>query len=188
MTTATAPDGRTLATEPLDRLLVARDRITARLEAIDAGAAATSDSRTVNLVARRAVTRELERRRALAAELALLTRYDMLRDLVGHDYGRGQRYSDLRRRERALGPNLVALAYHAAGVPTAVDPILEPLTRDELVAAWQRVGRPRMARLAREGYRADTPASRRTLRTWQRTETYVRLYGDTTNNEENPTA
>jgi hypothetical protein len=110
--------------------------------------------------------------RDLAAELAILTRYDGLRDLERHDYGGGQRRRELMRLERDLDANLVSLAYSAAGVTLPESMLARagaPFTPAELRAAFERVGRPRIARIEREDYRRRTRATERTVRAWART-------------------
>ena len=93
------------------------------------------------------------------AEFYLLQRYDTFRTGLGHDYGCGQRGAELSRRARELerlnpDPRLGA-----------------PLTRYELAAAFERIGRKRLERALKE---ADvwgvTPSSRRTIAAWERVE------------------
>jgi len=115
--------------------------------------------------------------RRAAAELAVLCIYDLHRGLRGHDYGNGQRKGELNRRERALRGDAVTLAYAAAGVQLPESMLRDagvPLTAAELVAAFDRVGRPRRDRISRrETYRAGTNGGRRSLRAWQDVQTFI---------------
>lgn len=99
------------------------------------------------------------------AELALLRRFDDMRRAAGHDFGAGQRARELARLERDLD--------RAAGGWRALEAELEAVTRAELAAAFERIGRPRMRRLELEGYRRETPATVRTMRTWRELEREV---------------
>lgn len=100
-------------------------------------------------------TGEIDGLRRLAAELEILGRFDAMRQSAGHDYGAGQRAAELGRRSRALDGR---------------DPLckLEPPTDAELVAAFERIAQPRIARLVTESYRSQTPATKRTIETWRR--------------------
>lgn len=94
--------------------------------------------------------------RELAAEYHVLDTFDTWRSGAGHDYGSGQRGAELRRRRRVVpstGPYL-------------------PFTADELAAAFERVGRPRLARAERDAarYANVAPTARRTIETWRRLE------------------
>lgn len=89
------------------------------------------------------------RRRERAAELAVLELYDYRRGVAGHDYGAGQRTRELQRRRREL------------------EQIVDRLDRHEVRLAARRLAASRLRRLEREGYRAHTPASSRTIATWQ---------------------
>jgi hypothetical protein len=97
----------------------------------------------------------------LLAEYAVLELFDDLREHAGHDYGCGQRGAELRRRRLALRDR---------GFDVELDRGLLELGHDELVEAFERIGRPRLRRIELETYRHETPASRRTLRTWRRVE------------------
>lgn len=103
--------------------------------------------------------------RKLVAELELLTMYDSMREARGHDYGGGQRRAELQRRRLFL---------RERGLEG------ETPTGPELVEAFERVGRPRLERLATEGYRANTPATFRTRMTWQAIERRIRALASTT--------
>lgn len=89
--------------------------------------------------------------RAELAELYVLETYDSIRTALGHDYGCGQRAAELSRRRRAL---------------TLRSSVVEP-SRDDITAAFERVGRPRLKRVLQEDYRRTTPASSRTARAWK---------------------
>lgn len=115
--------------------------------------------------------------RKRAAELAILTRFDLVRHSLGHDYGGGQRRTELGRIERDLEPDLVSIAYAAAGITlpaSMLERAGEPLTAVELEAAYQRVGAPRVARVGRESYRRSTPGTTRTLRAWARLDAWLK--------------
>lgn len=92
------------------------------------------------------------------AELEVLERFDAKRQAAGHDYGAGQRASELSRRRNEL----VGLGLRAGGED---DPELTPA---ELLAAFDRVAGPRIKRLIAEDYRRGTPATKRTIMTWRR--------------------
>lgn len=96
--------------------------------------------------------------RAKMAELYIVDLFDTLRP-AHHDYGAGQRASELIRRRREV---------EALGGSTYPDPSAFEL--DELVGAFDRVARPRIARLDRENYRAATAATRATRDGWLRVE------------------
>lgn len=101
----------------------------------------------------------MSKTRTLAAELALLETYDATRSRLGHDYGGGQRRSELSRRRRELDSRLSLVSRSA--------PLHDEPTADELREAFERIGRPRLSRLRTEGYRAHTPATTRTRRAWE---------------------
>jgi hypothetical protein len=96
----------------------------------------------------------------LCAELAVLVEYDRVRTAKRHDYGCGQRSAELMRRRREL---------QALGVDGAILYRYRPdeyVSKDELAAAFERVGRPKLRRAERETYRKHTPATSRTLEAW----------------------
>lgn len=111
-------------------------------------------------------------RRRLVAELAVLDRYDLHRRTAGHDYGAGQRVAELRRRGRVLRDR-----YGMQGSLSSHE-LAAQVTGAELLAAFERVGRPRWERVqadeARFFPRGETPASTRTRRVWARVERWVR--------------
>lgn len=107
-----------------------------------------------------ALSRRERRLRELHAELVVLTTFDALRQAAGHDYGAGQRGAEIARRTREL---------HESPHPAEPYP-----DNDELAAAFERVGSPRIARIAREDYRRSSPATRRTRATWARVERLFR--------------
>jgi hypothetical protein len=101
----------------------------------------------------------------LVAELAILVEYDRARTAKRHDYGSGQRSAELMHRRwdlSALGVGASVTHYPAAHV-----------AKEELAAAFERVGRPKLCRAARETYRKNTPATSRTLDTWAMIETWA---------------
>lgn len=103
-------------------------------------------------------------RQAKLAELEILERYDAMRERAGYDYGSGQRGAELMRRRRELDVEAPVYGESRRGV-----------TMQELAAAFERVGRPRMARVAKEGYRSNTPTTTRTRATWAKLERLVAL-------------
>ena len=102
------------------------------------------------------------------AELAILARYDFIRELAGHDYGSGQRGAELMRRRRELGGREGTYAYghvrlaDVGEVPAA-----------ELVEAFDRLGGARIRRLTREHWRHGTHSTRRSLKSWRKVESEV---------------
>ena len=90
-------------------------------------------------------------RRELLAELYILERYDTARSLRIDDYGSGQRYAELRRRRQLVGER------------TPADVMFE---RDELAAAFKRVGEPRRRRARRELALYGSRGVRITVSTW----------------------
>lgn len=101
--------------------------------------------------------------RARAAELLVLDRFDTLRSKAGHDYGAGQRARELRALRRELEGYGLRLAEEDRTV-------VEPLTAGELLASFRRIASVKRDRIRREDYRRSTPATQRTLRTWDRLE------------------
>lgn len=101
---------------------------------------------------------ESERRQKLA-ELAVLEQFDILRQATGHDFGAGQRAAELARRRRELRH------------PGSID-VTDTLgaTAEEMAEAFERVGRPRLARIEREDFRRHTAATGRTFAAWTRLE------------------
>lgn len=97
-------------------------------------------------------------RREEWAELVILEKFDELRERAGHDYGSGQRFAEISRRRRELDLDGSVL-HHGEIVCSAA----------ELADAFDRVGRPRLARAedpgARRGF--ETPTSKRTVATWR---------------------
>jgi hypothetical protein len=96
--------------------------------------------------------------RTAAVELELLERYHSIRSLAGHDYGCGQRGAELSTLRRELFSRLGEDGY--------LELREHPATDDELRNAFDRIARPRIARIYREDYRRSTPATRRTLASW----------------------
>jgi hypothetical protein len=101
--------------------------------------------------------------RARAAELVLLRRYDAKRRALGHDYGVGQRWGELARRQREL----------EARTPHAYE-LERDTTPAELAGAYARVGARRYRRAVAEAERYGSTGVQRTLQAWQ---TIRRLYG-----------
>lgn len=117
--------------------------------------------RTVSAVLGAVDRRRRARVRLLAAELALLEDFDNRRRYAGHDYGSGQRGAELSRRRRELDE----LGYLDELGPT----------RDEMVAAFERVGRPRYLRVVQGRNRYGiTRASSRSEQIWR---TVAHVYG-----------
>lgn len=97
----------------------------------------------------------------LAAERAVLHAFDLKRRAAGHDYGCGQRWRELVRRQRELESRCVTSSRSAYELERDASPA-------ELLAAFERVARPRIRRIEAEDYRRSTPSTQRTLRTWRR--------------------
>lgn len=123
---------------------------------------------------------ELDEKREKAAEAVVLDRFDTLRSSAGHDYGAGQRAKELRNVKREL----------SSTPATTVDYIVEKelgleLSAGELLAAFRRLAGPRRRRIIeRESYRRSTPATQRTLRTWDRLENTLTIAAGLEHNEE----
>lgn len=97
------------------------------------------------------------------AEYVLLSAYDFEREFLFHDYGKGQRSNELRRRRIELGD-----------APALYNVELDDADPAELAAAFQRIGVPRIERIEyRETYRRSTPSSTRTVRAWRTIERRV---------------
>lgn len=105
-------------------------------------------------------------RRRLELELAVLTVLDENRREVGHDYGAGQRAGELIRRRAAVK------ALDGNQWPD-VEVLDSDVTAEELLEALRAIVEPREARLGREGYRAHTPATRRTAKALAMTREHV---------------
>lgn len=105
----------------------------------------------------------VEKLRRARAEYALLLHFDNRRRQIGHDYGAGQRWNELTRRERELD-SLDRFAQVVLG--ESHEEANVPPTHEELVAAFAKIGRPRLRRLRNEGFRRHTPSTRRTEATW----------------------
>lgn len=107
------------------------------------------------------------RLRAEAAELEILRRFDGVRPISGHDYGSGQRFSEIARRARRLDN---------------VDPrLLDGLTSDELVAAFYRIARRRFRRVVVDAEKWGwTKAAFGTAQAWRKLELRIRNLTDTT--------
>jgi hypothetical protein len=102
-------------------------------------------------------SRLVGRRMQLVAEFAVLNAYDELRRRAGYDYGNGQRVAELNRRRRFL-------VSRGAGELVDRDDLLEVLSAEELVDAFERVGRPRLERARRQPRGDGSPV---TIRTWE---------------------
>lgn len=100
--------------------------------------------------ARARLAERARRDRELLAELYVLDRYDRTRIALGHDFGCGQRGAELSRRRRDVG---------------SLDGT--PVTRDELSAAYVRVGRPRRMRAERDFAKYGSKGARLTLKAWR---------------------
>ena len=96
--------------------------------------------------------------RELAADLAVLTMYDLLREISRFDFGSGQRARELNRRRREVESLLGQR--HSVRLPE--------LSARDLLDAFERVGAPRLARAYAETYRHSTPSTTRTIDTWRR--------------------
>ena len=101
-----------------------------------------------------------DKRRSKLAELALLERYDQRREVAGHDYGSGQRGSELMRRARELHP--------AGRFEPELHEELASVTPAELLAAFERVAAKRLRRVETDANEWGwTPTAQRTARTWR---------------------
>lgn len=113
---------------------------------------------------------DLTEYRQAAAEAAVLNAYDLKRSVAGHDYGNGQRKSELMRRRRELETAGRSLRddYRQAVGPAlryaAELGDLEEFTADELKAARGLLD-VRLDRVIREDYRRSTDSTRRTRET-----------------------
>lgn len=112
--------------------------------------------------------------RAKLAEYAVLDRYDDQRAIRYGDMASSRRGRELGRlareiRELSWHDTADAELRHFHG---GAD--LPAITDDELRAAFERVARPRIARLKRESYRAGTRYTRATWDAWQ---TVARVIG-----------
>lgn len=96
---------------------------------------------------------------AKLADYVVLDRFDTLRARAGHDYGNGQRGTELRNLRLELATLVPGTESYA---------FAELVTAIECREAFDRVSRPKIARLEGESYRRDTPATRRTRETWYR--------------------
>jgi hypothetical protein len=105
-----------------------------------------------------------EARTTIVAEYVLLEAFNRARMLAGHDYGAGQRWKELKRREREL--ERIGVDHWKLEEPAAWN-------TPEFRAAFEAVGRPRIARIEGEPYRRRTPATARTLQVWRRFERRV---------------
>lgn len=107
-----------------------------------------------------------ERRQKLD-DLELLERFDAMRSRLGHDYGSGQRGAELMRLRRRLEVDAPIHGESRRSVEI-----------QEVAAAFERVGRPRLERARRDVERrggSHTPTSRRTVETWERLETRLQI-------------
>lgn len=95
------------------------------------------------------------------AELTILERFDDHRKYAYGDYGGGQRVGELTRRRREV-------ASLRARADLGVGALLAEPTRLELVAAFDRVARPKVKRLIRDmGRCGRTRSSGATLKAWR---------------------
>jgi hypothetical protein len=102
----------------------------------------------------------------LAAELALLRLYNGQRTRLGHDFGNGARWAELSRRQRELESST------AHENPSAYE-LERDVTRNELLAAYQRVGKVRHRRAVRNAERYGTTSARKTRQAWGYVATWI---------------
>lgn len=95
----------------------------------------------------------------LLAEYVLLEQYDLTRATLGHDYGNGARRGELIRRLRELEPNVLRLA--------------PQVTKQELLAAYARVGKQRDRRAQADAAKYGSAGANRTATAWRRIRQYV---------------
>lgn len=108
------------------------------------------------------------------AELEVLRRYDELRSLKLDDYGGGQRWKELRRRERHLDALEHELERELRGRLRDYEP-----TADQLRQAFTRVGLPRWRRIAADGNRRGwNRAARNGFKCWEIVATELELRVD----------
>ena len=98
----------------------------------------------------------------LIADYHVLETYDRIRSC---------KYGDMANTRRGREINRLADAIIDAASGGIVDATghFPASSHDELVAAWQRVARPRIARVLREDYRHGTRYTQATLDAWQLT-------------------
>jgi hypothetical protein len=98
----------------------------------------------------------------LDAELSVLGLYDDARRDLGHDYGNGQRYSELVRvrRQRDAARKLAKIFGYGMGLGEL------DATPQQCLEAYGRISAPRMARYRRESYRGET--AMRSVTAWAR--------------------
>jgi nicotinamide mononucleotide adenylyltransferase len=121
---------------------------------------------------------QIEEARRRRAELQVLIRYDDARRRAGHDYGAGQRTHEIRRLQDEL-QSLEAQILPVSPDDAAVSPA-------DLVEAYERVGAPKFRRADAEDFRRQTPATKRTLATWQELEKRIQLAAAATTEEKGP--
>ena len=103
----------------------------------------------------------------LAAELALLREYDRVRTHLGHYYGGGQVGSELGRRQRELESACFGDVHSAYELE-------RDAPREDLLAAFQRIGKPRLRRIVRDNEQwGITPSSGRSETAWRRIAQWV---------------
>lgn len=101
----------------------------------------------------------------LAAELVLLRTYDHRRRTFGHDFGCGQRAKELIERQRELELQ--------AGGRLAAARLQRDVRLNDLLAAYARIGRPRLYRAEANSEQYGTKAAHRTRRCWLAIAQYV---------------
>lgn len=103
----------------------------------------------------------------LAAELAVLELYDWERQLLGHDYGNGQRWNERLRRRRELEHELNIARIYDRDVPY-VEAAVERAPRDLKLRAYRRIAASRMRRYQRDAHLSETAG--RALEAWRAVE------------------
>jgi hypothetical protein len=100
----------------------------------------------------------------MPAELrARLAEYQVL---ATYHYTRRGRYGDMANGRRSRELNRLGDALIDGGAPLSIDGAFPTSTGAEIVAAWNRVARPRIARVRREAYRHGTPHTQATMLAW----------------------
>jgi len=105
-------------------------------------------------------------RRGHIADYSILARYDLIRSGMYGDMAATRRRFELDR----LGDELIDAVVPVNRTGHFPDP-----TFDELRAAFERVARPRIARVQRETYRHRTRYTKATLAAWARIARLVRV-------------
>ena len=105
----------------------------------------------------------------LLAEYNVLATYDLIRSV---------KYGDMANSRRGREIDRLAGELIDAGVPVGRDGHFPTSSVEDLAAAWQRVARPRIARVTREEYRHASRYTRATVEAWRMTRVRLGLDGN----------